>query len=70
MLRLGREEGILAGISTGADDVGAQRLAERLGPDAGIVTLAVAAAIEYLSVSPLADLRTAERALEPPPDRS
>ena len=40
-LRLSREEGIFAGISTGANVVGAHRLAERLGPDAVIVTLAV-----------------------------
>ena len=39
--RLAREEGIFAGISTGANVVGAHRLAERLGPDAVIVTLAV-----------------------------
>ena len=32
-LRLSREEGIFAGISTGANVVGAHRLAERLGPD-------------------------------------
>lgn len=30
--RLAREEGIFAGISTGADVVGAHRLADRLGP--------------------------------------
>ena len=40
-LRLAREDGIFAGISTGANVVGAHRLAERLGPDAVIVTLAV-----------------------------
>ena len=56
MLRLSREEGILAGISTGANVVGAQRLAERLGPDAVIVTPAVDTAFKYMSVSPLADL--------------
>jgi cysteine synthase len=56
MLRLARDEGILAGISTGANVVGAHLLAERLGPEAVIVTLAVDTAFKYLSVSPLADL--------------
>jgi cysteine synthase len=56
MLRLAREDGIFAGISTGANVVGAHRLAERLGPDAVVVTLAVDTAFKYLSVSPLADL--------------
>ncbi len=56
MLRLAREEGILAGISTGANVVGAHRLAERLGPDAVIVTLAVDTAFKYLSVEPLRSL--------------
>ncbi len=54
--RLGREEGVFAGISTGANVVGAHRLAERLGPDAVIVTLAVDSGFKYLSVSPFADL--------------
>lgn len=56
MLRLARDEGIFAGISTGANVVGAHRLAERLGPGAVIVTLAVDTAFKYLSVSPLVDL--------------
>ena len=56
MLRLARAEGILAGISTGANVVGAHRLAERLGPDAVIVTLAVDTAFKYMSVGPLAEL--------------
>ena len=51
-VRLAREEGIFAGISTGANVVGAHRLAERLGPDAVIVTLAVDTGFKYLSVSP------------------
>jgi cysteine synthase A len=55
-LRLSREEGIFAGISTGANVVGAHRLAERLGPDAVIVTLAVDTGFKYLSVSPFAEL--------------
>src|SRR5207248_1255161 len=51
-LRLSREEGIFAGISTGANVVGAHRLAERLGPDAVIVTLAVDTGFKYMSVAP------------------
>jgi cysteine synthase len=50
--RLAREEGIFAGISTGANVVGAHRLADRLGPDAVIVTLAVDSGFKYLSVRP------------------
>ena len=50
--RLASEEGIFAGISTGANVVGAHRLAERLGPDAVIVSLAVDTGFKYLSVSP------------------
>jgi len=53
--RLSREEGIFAGISSGANVVGAHRLAERLGPDAVIVTLAVDSAFKYMTVSPFAD---------------
>ena len=56
MLRLGREEGIFGGISTGANVVGAHWLAERLRSDAVIVTPAVDTAFKYLSVSPLTDL--------------
>jgi cysteine synthase A len=55
-LRLAREEGVFAGISTGANVVGAHRLAERLGPDAVIVTLAVDTAFKYMSVSPFLDM--------------
>jgi cysteine synthase len=52
--RLATEEGIFAGISTGANVVGAHRLADRLGSDAVIVTLAVDTGFKYLSVSPYA----------------
>jgi cysteine synthase len=55
-LRLAREEGIFAGISSGANVVGALRIAERLGPEAVVVTLAVDTAFKYMSVSPFADL--------------
>jgi cysteine synthase A len=54
--RLARDEGVFAGISTGANVVGAHRLAERLGPQAVIVTLAVDTGFKYMSVSPFADV--------------
>ena len=54
--RLAAEEGILAGISTGANVVGAHRLAQQLSGDAVIVTLAVDTGFKYMSVSPYADL--------------
>jgi cysteine synthase len=53
--RLAQDEGIFAGISTGANVVGAHRLAERLGPDAVIVTLAVDSGFKYMTVSPFGD---------------
>jgi len=54
--RLAREDGIFAGISTGANVVGAHRLAERLGPQAMVVTLAVDSGFKYMSVEPYADV--------------
>ena len=54
--RLAAEDGIFAGISSGANVVGAQRLAERLGPAAVIVSLAVDSGFKYPSVSPYAEL--------------
>jgi cysteine synthase len=53
-LRLAREDGVFAGISTGANVVGAHRLADRLGPDAVIVSLAADTGFKYMSVSPYA----------------
>ena len=53
--RLARDEGIFAGISTRANVVGAHRLADRLGPQAIIVTLAVDTGFKYMSVAPYAD---------------
>src|SRR5581483_11885667 len=50
--RLSREEGIFAGISTGANVVGAIRVGERLGPTAVVVTLAVDTGFKYMSVAP------------------
>jgi cysteine synthase A len=52
--RLAREDGMFAGISTGANVVGAHRLAKRLGPDAVIVTLAVDTGFKYTTVAPYA----------------
>jgi cysteine synthase A len=54
--RLARDDGIFAGISTGANVVGAHRLAERLGSDAVIVSIAVDTGFKYMSVSPFAEL--------------
>ena len=51
-LRLAREEGIFAGISSGANMVGALRLADRLGPTAVVVTLAVDSGFKYMTGAP------------------
>lgn len=47
-LRLAREEGIFAGTSTGANVIAALRLAERLGPDATVVTVMCDTGMKYL----------------------
>jgi len=47
--RLAREESIFAGTSTGANIAAALRVAERLGPEATVVTLAVDTGMKYLS---------------------
>jgi cysteine synthase A len=47
--RLAKEEAIFAGPSTGANVVGALRIAERLGPDATVVTIVVDSGLRYLS---------------------
>ena len=47
--RLAREEGLFAGISSGANVVAAIRVAEQLGPDAKVVTLMVDSGLKYLS---------------------
>jgi cysteine synthase A len=47
--RLAREEAIFAGTSTGANVVAALRVAERLGPQATVATLAVDSGLRYLS---------------------
>jgi cysteine synthase A len=55
-LRLAQEEGIFAGISSGANVVAARRLAEQLGPEAVVVTLAVDSGFKYMSTAPYAAL--------------
>jgi cysteine synthase A len=52
--RLAEEEGIFAGISSGANVVGARRLADQLGPDAIVVTLAVDSGFKYMTGPPYA----------------
>ena len=47
--RLARDEGIFAGTSTGANVAAALKVAERLGPDRTIVTIAVDSGMKYLS---------------------
>lgn len=48
-IRLAREEGLFGGTSTGANVVAALRVAERLGPDATIVTILCDTGMKYLS---------------------
>ncbi len=50
--RLAREEGLFAGTSTGANVIAALRVAERLGPGATVVTIAVDSGLRYLSTVP------------------
>jgi cysteine synthase A len=47
--RLAREEALFAGTSSGANVVAAIRVAERLGPDATVVTLMVDSGLKYSS---------------------
>jgi cysteine synthase A len=47
-LRLAREEGLFAGISTGANVIAALRLAEQLGPGATVVTIMCDSGMKYL----------------------
>ncbi|HKF62324.1 MAG TPA: cysteine synthase family protein [Dongiaceae bacterium] len=48
-LRLAREEGLVAGTSTGANVIAALRLAEQLGPAATIVTIMCDTGMKYLA---------------------
>jgi cysteine synthase A len=47
--RLAREEGLLAGTSTGCNVIAALRVAERLGPGSTIVTVMCDTGMKYLS---------------------
>ena len=47
--RLAREEGLFAGASSGANVVAARRVAERLCPDATVVTILCDSRFRYLS---------------------
>jgi cysteine synthase A len=48
-LRIAREEALFAGTSSGANVVAAIQVAERLGPDAKVVTLMADSGLKYLS---------------------
>ena len=52
--RLAAEEGIFAGTSSGANVVGALRLANELGPGDVVVTLAVDSGFKYMTGAPYA----------------
>jgi cysteine synthase len=54
-VRLARDEGIFAGVSTGANVVGSLRLAERLPEGSIVVTLAVDSGFKYMGGAPYAD---------------
>ena len=60
--RLAREEALFAGASSGTNVVAALRLAERLGPDAIVVTLLVDSGLKYLTTDVY---RNAEQAALP-----
>ena len=60
--RLAREEGIFAGASSGANVVAALRVAERLGRDATVVTIACDSGLRYLSTDIYRPETGAERA--------
>jgi cysteine synthase A len=47
--RIAREEGLFAGTSSGANIVAAIQVAERLGPDAKVVTLMADSGLKYLN---------------------
>ena len=49
--RLAREEGVFAGTSTGGNVAAALRVADRLGPDETVVTVAVDSGMKYLSTA-------------------
>jgi cysteine synthase len=47
--RIAREEALFAGTSSGANVLAAIQVAERLGPNAKVVTLMVDSGLKYLS---------------------
>jgi cysteine synthase len=47
--RIAREEALFAGTSSGANVLGAIRVAQRLGPKAVVVTLMVDSGLKYLN---------------------
>lgn len=60
--KLAREEGILAGTSTGANVVAAIEVARRLGEESRIVTVAVDTGLKYLWTEPYSDVDRQGRA--------
>jgi cysteine synthase len=58
--RLALEEGIFAGISTGANVVVAIRIAQRLGPGATVATIIVDSGLRYLSTNVFARAHPAQ----------
>lgn len=57
--RLAREEALFAGTSSGANVVAALRVAERLGPEARVVTLMADSGLKYLSTDVHGSARSA-----------
>ena len=53
--RLAREEGIFAGVSSGANVVAAIRVARGLGPSAAVATIIVDSGLRYLSTDVFRD---------------
>jgi cysteine synthase A len=53
--RLAREEGIFAGVSSGANVVAAIRVARSLGPSAAVATIIVDSGLRYLSTDVFRD---------------
>ncbi len=64
-LRLAREEGVFAGISTGANVVGAIEIQRRLGGDAAVVTVLPDTNKKYLSTDLLREEPVREDYLAP-----
>jgi cysteine synthase A len=56
--RLAREEGVFAGTSSGANTVAAIRLAQKLGPEATVVTIMVDSGLRYLSTDVYSNRRS------------